>query len=83
MTHSLAQQGIDRVTQLTGDLKLLWREASDIQKGNLGAPAQKPTPKTGGLQETDLHYVFKSLFSIWVLLLPVWLGSCWSYFVPH
>lgn len=83
VTHSLAQQGIDRVTQLTGELKLLWREASNIQKGNLGAPAQKPTPKTGGLQETDLHYVFKSLFSIWVLLLPVWLGSCWSYFVPH
>lgn len=65
-----------------GELKSLWRQASDTQKRNVGAPAWKPTPETGGLQETGLHSGFKSLLSIRVLLLPVGLGSR-PYFVPR
>lgn len=70
VTGSLAWHGLGRVTPLTGELKLLGRQTSDRQKGNVGAPAWKPTPEADGLEGTSLPSGFKSLLSIWVLLSP-------------
>jgi len=63
--------------------ELLWRQARNIQKGNVGPPAWKPTPETGVLREMGLYPGFKTQLSIWLLLLPMRLGSRRAYFELH